>query len=544
MTQPLLHIDNLSIAFRQQGETRPVVSDLSLHIDPGETLALVGESGSGKSVTALSVLRLLPSPPAIYPQGDILFQGQSLLHADERTLRGVRGNKIAMIFQEPMVSLNPLHTLEKQLYEVLSLHRGMRKEAARGEMLDCLERTGIRHAAKRLSDFPHQLSGGERQRVMIAMALLTRPELLIADEPTTALDVTLQAQILGLLKELQQEMGMGVLLVTHDLSVVARYADRACVMNGGEIVEQGPVEPLFTSPQADWTRRLIAASTPQEPPARVVARDETPLLQVTDIVKSFARRARLPFMPPERQRVLHPTTFSVARGEIVGLIGESGSGKTTLGRAAIGLIEADSGAIFFDGIEMAQASRAEQKRVRRRAQMIFQDPYASLDPRMSVGDQLAEPLRVHGLRHGAAIAERVSELMTLVGLKPEWAQRRPAAFSGGQRQRIAIARALALEPELLVADEAVAALDLPVRGQILRLLAELRDKLGLSVLFISHDLQAVRQLCDRVLVLYLGNVVEEGPTRQVLQTPAHAYTRRLIDSAPDIHQALRLRESA
>ncbi|EKY1943422.1 ABC transporter ATP-binding protein [Cronobacter turicensis] len=536
---PLLTVSHLSLQSRQA----TLLRDVSLTVERREMVALVGESGCGKTLTSLAVTGLLPR--GVWQSGgEICFDDTTPILPDAPYPAGLRGRHIAMIFQEPMSSMNPVLKVGEQIAEVLVRHRGLGWKAASREAVALLGHVGIGEPEKRARQYIHQLSGGMRQRVMIASAISGKPDLLIADEPTTALDVTLQAQILGLLKDLQQEMGMGVLLVTHDLSVVARYADRACVMNGGEIVEQGPVAPLFTAPEADWTRRLIAASTPQEPPERVVARDETPLLQVTGIVKSFPRRARLPFMPAERQRVLHPTTFSVARGEIVGLIGESGSGKTTLGRAAIGLIDADSGAIFFDGIEMAQASRAERQRVRRRAQMIFQDPYASLDPRMSVGDQLAEPLRVHGLRHGPAIAERVSELMTLVGLKPEWAQRRPAAFSGGQRQRIAIARALALEPELLVADEAVAALDLPVRGQILRLLAELRDKLGLSVLFISHDLQAVRQLCDRVLVLYLGNVVEEGPTRQVLQTPAHAYTRRLIDSAPDIHQALRLREDA
>ncbi|MGF3146733.1 ATP-binding cassette domain-containing protein, partial [Cronobacter sakazakii] len=414
---PLLTLSHLSLQSRQA----PLLRDVSLTVERREMVALVGESGCGKTLTSLAVTGLLPR--GVWQSGgEICFDDTTPILPDAPYPAGLRGRHIAMIFQEPMSSMNPVLKVGEQIAEVLVRHRGLGWKAASREAVALLGHVGIGEPEKRARQYIHQLSGGMRQRVMIASAISGKPDLLIADEPTTALDVTLQAQILGLLKDLQQEMGMGVLLVTHDLSVVARYADRACVMNGGEIVEQGPVEPLFTSPQADWTRRLIAASTPQEPPARVVARNDTPLLQVTGIVKSFARRA----------------------------------------------------------------------------QMIFQDPYASLDPRMSVGDQLAEPLRVHGLRHGAAIAERVSELMTLVGLKPEWAQRRPVAFSGGQRQRIAIARALALEPELLVADEAVAALDLPVRGQILRLLAELRDKLGLSVLFISHDLQAVRQLCDRV----------------------------------------------
>ncbi|WP_053531866.1 dipeptide ABC transporter ATP-binding protein [Cronobacter condimenti] len=536
---PLLTVSHLSL----QSPQAALLHDVSLTVERREMVALVGESGCGKTLTSLAITGLLPR--GVWQSGgEICFDDTTTIRPDVPYPKGLRGRRIAMIFQEPMSSMNPVLKVGEQIAEVLVRHRGLGWKAAWREAVALLGHVGIGEPEKRARQYIHQLSGGMRQRVMIASAISGKPDLLIADEPTTALDVTLQAQILSLLKNLQQEMGMGVLLVTHDLSVVARYADRACVMNGGEIVEQGPVGTLFTAPQADWTRRLIAASLPQTPPARTVSHETPPLLQVTDIVKSFPRRQRLPFFPPERQRVLHPTSLCVARGEIVGLIGESGSGKTTLGRAAIGLIEADSGAIFFDGVDMAQASRAELRTVRRRAQMIFQDPYASLDPRMSVGEQLAEPLRVHGLRQGDGIAARVSELMTLVGLKPEWAQRRPAAFSGGQRQRIAIARALALEPDLLVADEAVAALDLPVRGQILRLLAELRDKLGLSVLFISHDLQAVRQLCDRVLVLYLGEVVEEGPACQVLQAPAHPYTQRLIDSAPDIHQALRLRDTA
>ncbi|EOZ0649360.1 dipeptide ABC transporter ATP-binding protein [Cronobacter muytjensii] len=535
---PLLTVSHLSLQSRQA----VLLHDVSLTVDRREMVALVGESGCGKTLTSLAITGLLPR--GVWQSGgEIRFDDAHSIIPDSPYPTGLRGRHIAMIFQEPMSSMNPVLKVGEQIAEVLVRHRGLGWKAAWREAVALLGHVGIGEPEKRARQYIHQLSGGMRQRVMIASAISGKPDLLIADEPTTALDVTLQAQILGLLKHLQQEMGMGVLLVTHDLSVVARFADRACVMNGGEIVEQGQVEPLFTAPQADWTRRLIAASTPQTPEVREIERHTPPLLQVTGIVKSYPRRQRLPFIPPERQRVLHPTSFSLARGEIVGLIGESGSGKTTLGRAAIGLIEADSGAILFDGVDMAQASRAEQKRVRRRAQMIFQDPYASLDPRMSIGEQLAEPLRVHGLRHGDAIPARVSELMTLVRLDPSWAQRRPAAFSGGQRQRIAIARALALEPDLLVADEAVAALDLPVRGQILRLLAELRDKLGLSVLFISHDLQAVRQLCDRVLVLYLGDVVEEGPTHQVLASPAHPYTRRLIDSAPDLHQALRLRHT-
>lgn len=526
MTQPLLQIDNLSIAFRQQAEVHTVVSDLSLHIDRGETLALVGESGSGKSVTALSVLRLLPSPPVVYPQGDILFQGQSLLHADERTLRGVRGNKIAMIFQEPMVSLNPLHTLEKQLYEVLSLHRGMRKEAARGEMLDCLERTGIRNAAKRLADFPHQLSGGERQRVMIAMALLTRPELLIADEPTTALDVTVQAQILQLLRELRDELNMSLLFITHNLSIVKKLADRVAVMQDGRCVEQNSAATLLSAPQHPYTQRLLD-SEPFGGPVPL-ADDAPTLLTVDNLSVAFPVRKGILRRVVDNKRVLNNVSFRLRAGETLGLVGESGSGKSTTGLALLRLITSQ-GEIAFDGQPLQHRSRRQMLPVRHRMQVVFQDPNSSLNPRLNVLQIIEEGLRVHQPSLSSEQREaEVIRVMREVGLDPETRQRYPAAFSGGQRQRIAIARALILRPELIILDEPTSSLDRTVQAQILALLKDLQQKHRLAYIFISHDLQVVQTLCHQVIVLRQGEVVEQGECQRVFAAPEQAYTRQLL----------------
>ena len=517
----------------------PLVKGIDFHVERGEIVALVGESGSGKTLSSLSVLGLLPE--GVQHQGGVIrFNGEVVAAPGQRYPAGVRGSQIAMIFQEPMSSMNPVLTVGEQIAEVLVRHEGLSWKAANQQAVELLDKVGIVNPAQRARQYIHQLSGGMRQRVMIASAISCKPALLIADEPTTALDVTIQAQILALLQALQREMQMGVLLITHDLGVVARYADRAAVMHNGRIVEQGAVPALLSHPADPYTQKLIAASRPENH-RRTAALPDAPLISLAGVTKSYPQPHRLPFFPPHRHPVLQPTTLTIGRGEIVGLIGESGSGKTTLGRTAIGLIPADSGEILFDGINLVKASREQQQQMRRRAQIIFQDPFASLDPKMTVGEQIAEPLRVHKLRPTAEIPARVSELLTLVGLRPEHAARRPAAFSGGQRQRIAIARALALEPELLVADEAVSALDLSVRGQVLALLADLRDKLGLTVLFISHDLSAVRQVCDRVVVMYRGEIVEAGETQQVLEQPAHRYTRELLQSAPDIEQALQMR---
>ncbi|WP_241723156.1 microcin C ABC transporter ATP-binding protein YejF [Raoultella sp. HC6] len=526
MAQPLLEIDNLSIAFRQQGETQTVVSELSLHIAAGETLALVGESGSGKSVSALSVLRLLPSPPVSYPSGDIRFHGQSLLHADERTLRGVRGNRIAMIFQEPMVSLNPLHTLEKQLYEVLSLHRGMRKEAARGEILDCLERVGIRQAPRRLADYPHQLSGGERQRVMIAMALLTRPELLIADEPTTALDVSVQAQILQLLRELKQELNMGLLFITHNLSIVRQLADRVAVMQNGRCVEQNGCRALFSAPQHPYTRRLLD-SEPAGLPVPL-APDAPLLLAASGLSVAFPVRRGLLRRVVEHNRVVNALSFQLRAGETLGLVGESGSGKSTTGLALLRLI-ASEGIIAFDGQTLQGRSRRQMLPLRRRMQVVFQDPNSSLNPRLNVLQIIEEGLRVHQPTLTPTERERaVIQVMQEVGLDAQTRLRYPAEFSGGQRQRIAIARALIVKPQLIVLDEPTSSLDKTVQAQILALLKALQQKHQLAYIFISHDLRVVRTLCHQVMVLRQGEVVEQGECERVFTAPQQEYTRQLL----------------
>lgn len=526
MTQPLLDIDNLSIAFRQQGETTSVVSELSLQIAVGETLALVGESGSGKSVTALSVLRLLPSPPVSYPTGDIRFHGQSLLHADERTLRGVRGNRIAMIFQEPMVSLNPLHTLEKQLYEVLSLHRGMRKEAARGEILDCLERVGIRNAPRRLADYPHQLSGGERQRVMIAMALLTRPELLIADEPTTALDVSVQAQILTLLRELKQELNMGLLFITHNLSIVRQLADRVAVMQNGRCVEQNGCQALFFAPEHPYTRRLLDSEPSGDPVP--LAPDAPVLLRAENLSIAFPIRKGLLRRVVDHNRVVNAVSFHLRAGETLGLVGESGSGKSTTGLALLRLIHS-AGAIAFDGEALQGRNRQQMLPLRRRMQVVFQDPNSSLNPRLNVLQIIEEGLRVHQPTLTPVEREQaVIQAMQEVGLDPQSRHRYPAAFSGGQRQRIAIARALVVKPQLIVLDEPTSSLDKTVQAQILALLKALQQKHQLAYIFISHDLRVVRALCHQVMVLRQGEVVEQGECERVFTAPQQEYTRQLL----------------
>ena len=526
MTQPLLDIDNLSIAFRQQGETTSVVSELSLQIAVGETLALVGESGSGKSVTALSVLRLLPSPPVSYPTGDIRFHGQSLLHADERTLRGVRGNRIAMIFQEPMVSLNPLHTLEKQLYEVLSLHRGMRKEAARGEILDCLERVGIRNAPRRLADYPHQLSGGERQRVMIAMALLTRPELLIADEPTTALDVSVQAQIPTLLRELKQELNMGLLFITHNLSIVRQLADRVAVMQNGRCVEQNGCQALFFAPEHPYTRRLLDSEPSGDPVP--LAPDAPVLLRAENLSIAFPIRKGLLRRVVDHNRVVNAVSFHLRAGETLGLVGESGSGKSTTGLALLRLIHS-AGAIAFDGEALQGRNRQQMLPLRRRMQVVFQDPNSSLNPRLNVLQIIEEGLRVHQPTLTPAEREQaVIQAMQEVGLDPQSRHRYPAAFSGGQRQRIAIARALVVKPQLIVLDEPTSSLDKTVQAQILALLKALQQKHQLAYIFISHDLRVVRALCHQVMVLRQGEVVEQGECERVFTAPQQEYTRQLL----------------
>ncbi|PKH24363.1 microcin C ABC transporter ATP-binding protein YejF [Enterobacterales bacterium CwR94] len=528
MTTPLLAIDSLSIAFRQNGVERRVVDNLSLQVQAGETLALVGESGSGKSVTALSVMRLLPTPPAVYQSGRILFEGQDVLQADERTLRGLRGNRIAMIFQEPMVSLNPLHSIEKQLYEVLSLHRGARREAARGDILACLDRVGIRNAARRLNDYPHQLSGGERQRVMIAMALLTKPDLLIADEPTTALDVTVQAQILVLLKELKQELNMGLLFITHNLRIVRQLADNVLVMHNGQGVEHNRTSSLFNAPQHAYTQQLLNS----EPEGRALPlADTAPLLRVENLRVAFPIRRGWLKRTVDNHYALKSLSFSLRRGESLGLVGESGSGKSTTGMALLRLINSQ-GEIWFDGQPLHDWQRKQMLPVRKRIQVVFQDPNSSLNPRLTVMEIIAEGLAVHFPELDAEAREaRVQAVMQEVGLDPASRFRYPAEFSGGQRQRVAIARALILQPELVILDEPTSSLDRSVQKQILTLLKKLQHEHKLAYLFISHDLEVVRALCHQVVVLRQGEVVEQGECEAVFTTPREAYTRQLLTLA-------------
>ncbi|MCO4053797.1 MAG: ABC transporter ATP-binding protein [Bosea sp.] len=529
MTPPLLQIENLSTAFTQGGRRTLAVDDVSLTLRAGETLALVGESGSGKSVTALSILKLLQYPPASHPAGRVLFEGKDLLSASDEELRLVRGNDITMVFQEPMTSLNPLHTIERQIGEILALHKGLEGERARARTLELLELVGIRNAADRLDAYPHQLSGGQRQRVMIAMALANEPKLLIADEPTTALDVTVQAQILILLKELQERLGMAMLFITHDLGIVRRIAARVCVMLKGRIVEEGPVAEVFEAPRHAYTQRLLAAE-PKGKPRPVPADAKTildagPLKIWFPIRKGFMRRT------VGHVKAVDGVSIRIRQGETVGVVGESGSGKTTLGLAILRLI-ASEGPIIFLGENIDGLQSAAMRPRRRSMQVVFQDPYGSLSPRLSVAGIVEEGLLVQD--KGLGYDERraiVARALIDVGLDPAAMDRYPHEFSGGQRQRIAIARAMALDPGFVVLDEPTSALDMSVQAQIVDLLRELQDKRGLAYMFISHDLKVVRALSHRVLVMQNGKVVEEGEGEAIFSEPRTDYTRALFAAA-------------
>lgn len=526
MSTPLLAIDQLSIAFARAGKPRRVVDALSLSLEPGEALALVGESGSGKSVTALSVMRLLATPMVSYPQGTIHFAGQSILTAPESVMRQLRGNQMAMIFQEPMVSLNPLHNLEKQLYEVLSLHRGMRLPAARAEIIDCLERVGITNPRQRLNDFPHQLSGGERQRVMIAMALLTRPALLIADEPTTALDVTVQAQILQLLNALRHEFNISLLFITHNLNLVRRLADNVAVMRHGRCIEHNTQFALFKHPQHPYTRELLAAEPDGLPePVDCTA---SVLLEVRNLRVRFAIQRGLLRRTAGYKRGIEGLSFCLRPGESLGLVGESGSGKSTSGLVLLRLIPSE-GEIRFNGQRLDGLTRRQLRPLRKDIQVVFQDPNAALNPRLSASQIIEEGLRVHQPGLTAVRREQqVIAVMQEVGLNPATRHRYPGEFSGGQRQRIAIARALILKPKLIVLDEPTSSLDRSVQKQVITLLRRLQQRHQLAYIFISHDLQVIRALCHQVVVLRRGEVVEQGPCQQVFDAPRQAYTRELI----------------
>ncbi len=532
---PLLSVRNLSVGFTQGGRTSLAVDRISFDIAKGETVALVGESGSGKSVSALSVLKLLPYPPASHPSGQILFAEKDLLAMSEPELRKVRGNKITMIFQEPMTSLNPLHTIEKQIVEVLSVHRGMRDRQARERTLELLHEVGIREPEKRLGAYPHQLSGGQRQRVMIAMALANEPELLIADEPTTALDVTVQAQILELLAELKEKNGMSMLFITHDLGIVRKIADRVCVMTKGRIVEAGPTKEIFSNPQHEYTRHLLAAEPKGRPPKADPAAKSVMAGQDVKvwfpIKQGFFRRT------VDHVKAVDGIDIDVRAGQTVGVVGESGSGKTTLGLALCRMISS-KGKIRFDGKEIDELSFSDMRPLRRELQIVFQDPFGSLSPRMSVAEIIAEGLGIHEPSLSEAERDRrVVDVMKEVGLDPEARHRYPHEFSGGQRQRVAIARAMVLNPRFVMLDEPTSALDMSVQAQVVDLLRNLQAKHNLAYLFISHDLKVVRALANEVIVMRNGKVVEHGPASQIFEAPRTEYTKALISAAFRIETA-------
>ncbi|MBU1336337.1 MAG: ABC transporter ATP-binding protein [Alphaproteobacteria bacterium] len=526
MTAPLLSIRDLTIAFG----AKPATRNISFDIAPGETVALVGESGSGKSVTALSILRLLP--PTAHVTGQILFKGQDLVAAPPEELRAVRGNDISMIFQEPMSSLNPVHTVEKQIGEVLAIHRGLRATAARKRTLELLDAVGIPDPASRLSAYPHQLSGGQRQRVMIAMALANEPDLLIADEPTTALDVTVQAQILTLLKELQGRLGMAMLFITHDLGIVRRIADRVCVMTDGQIVETGPVAPLFATPQHAYTRHLLAAEPRGTPPAS----DPTApaIVDVADLKVWFPVKRGILRRTVGHIKAVDGVDLSIRRGETLGVVGESGSGKSTLGYAILRLLPSD-GRIVVLGNEVQSRSWKAMRPLRADMQIVFQDPFGSLSPRLSVDRIIGEGLAVHAPQIGARERDaRVVKALEEVGLASETRFRYPHEFSGGQRQRIAIARAMVLEPKFVVLDEPTSALDVSIQAQVVDLLRDIQQRRGLTYMFISHDLKVVRAMANQLIVMRNGRIVEQGPAADIFAAPQSDYTRALMAAAFDL----------
>ncbi len=529
MTAPLLSVRDLSVAFQQGGKETLAVDRISFDVGQGEVVALVGESGSGKSVSALSILKLLPYPAASHPSGQILFEGRDLMTAPERELRSVRGNEVTMIFQEPMTSLNPLHNIEKQIGEILALHQAMIGPAARDRTLELLHQVGIRDPEKRLAAYPHELSGGQRQRVMIAMALANRPKLLIADEPTTALDVTVQAQILELLRDLKSAHGMSMLFITHDLGIVRKFADRVCVMTKGKIVESGPVEEIFSNPQHDYTRHLLVSEPRGEPPRSDLQKPV--VMQGDDIRVWFPIKAGFLRKVVDHVKAVDGVDMVLRAGQTLGVVGESGSGKTTLGLALARMI-ASEGRISFIGQEIDRYSFKDMRPLRNRLQIVFQDPYGSLSPRMSVGEIIAEGLKVHerGLTPGERDT-RVCWALEEVGLDTATRWRYPHEFSGGQRQRIAIARAMVLKPRFVMLDEPTSALDMSVQAQVVDLLRDLQQRHDLAYLFISHDLRVVKALANDVIVMRMGKVVEQGPATELFAAPKADYTRALMAAA-------------
>ncbi|MEI4233495.1 ABC transporter ATP-binding protein [Roseovarius sp. D22-M7] len=560
MTQPVLSVRGLTTSFRVDGAWQSVVRDLSFDIAPRETIAIVGESGSGKSVTALSIMRLIAEATGRI-EGEIRLGDLDILAASEDQMRDIRGRDIGMIFQEPMTSLNPVLTVGAQVSEVLRRHRGFDADAARAETLRLFDLVRIPDGARRFSEFPHTFSGGMRQRVMIAMALACRPRLLLADEPTTALDVTIQAQILELIRDLQTEIGMSVMFITHDMGVVAEVADRVVVMLRGDKVEDGPASKIFASPQHPYSFKLLG-SVPQlgtlggsDMPRRFPAFEEdesdprasgkfaaeaadepdkrgADLLQVENLCTQFTMRGGVFARPTGRVHAVENVSFTLRAGETLSLVGESGCGKSTTGRSLLRLVEPSSGSILFEDQDLMTTSRAQLRAARRRMQMIFQDPFGSLNPRQTVGAAIREPIVVHGLATDAAADARVDALLDQVGLKPEHATRFPHEFSGGQRQRLCIARVLALEPKMIIADESVSALDVSIKAQVINLMLDLQRDLGLAFLFISHDIAVVERVSHRIAVMLLGEIVEIGPRRAIIGDARHPYTRKLIEAVP------------
>ena len=535
MTDTILDVRDLKVNFRQDGALIPAVRGVSFTVARGETVALVGESGSGKSVTAHSVLRLLPYPVAHHPSGEIYYGGEDLLKADEKSLRKVRGNRISMIFQEPMSSLNPLHTVERQINEVLAVHKGLNKKDARARTLELLSLVGIPEPEKRLGSYPHELSGGQRQRVMIAMALANEPELLIADEPTTALDVTVQLKILDLLKELQQKLGMALLLISHDLNLVRKIAHRVCVMYQGRVVEENDCATLFKDPRHEYTQQLLAADpsgepVPIEPGAKEILRAEQ--VRVWFPIKKGVLKRTV-----DHVKAVTDISFSLAQGQTLGIVGESGSGKTTLGMALLRLLDS-TGVIECNGHRLDNLSQNEVRPLRREFQVVFQDPFGSLSPRMSIGQIVSEGLEIHRIGTAAEREQMVIQALQEVGLNPDTRHRYPHEFSGGQRQRVSIARALVLKPKLILLDEPTSALDRTVQGQVVELLRNLQQKYNLSYLFISHDLAVVKVLSHQLMVIRHGQVVEQGPAGEIFASPQHDYTRQLLDAAFAIPNSL------
>ena len=520
----LLEVNNLGVSFVTRDGTNKAVDDISFTVESGCITAIIGESGSGKSVACYSLLGLIPQPPGRLDSGQAIFQGQDLLQLKEAELRQIRGRDIAMVFQDPMTCLNPYMTDGKQLMEPLLYHKKVSRSDARSRALELMTEVGIREPAVTIDHYPHQFSGGMRQRIMIAMALINEPVLLIADEPTTALDVTLQAQILQLLAALQQKRNIGIIFISHDLAVVAEIADQIVVMQQGKIVESGNRQRIFDNAQHPYTRKLLAA-IPTDSKETTVQAQET-LIAVRRLCTWFPQPKNDPI------KAVDDVSFDIQRGEVLGLVGESGSGKSTIGRSILQLVPVTSGAVRFAGTDLTAVARDEMKSLRRKMQIIFQDPFSSLNPRMTVYETLSEPLLLHGIDSKKTVAESVLRLMDDVGLARAFARKYPHEFSGGQRQRIAIGRALATRPEFVVADEPVSALDVTIQAQILTLLQELGKEYGLTMLFISHDLAVVRHLADRILVMHQGKIIEQASTRELFEQPQQPYTRQLLQSIP------------